>query len=424
MAKTPSKLRLRRRLDALILQIRSEQHGQMARNFAKSMLMLGAAMVAALYANSSARQGRVFSAGTAALIAMGIAIWVGVRFVPRLAAGVDWNWLPFFTHYKVTRDGWIFITASVVVVSAAINTNNNLLYMVLSAMLAVLILSGLLSGLNLKFLKTHVRLPDHCYANQPFQMAITLDNPKRVFPTFSMEVTPADDSPFDFASYYVALVGADTQQTRTVTATIPTRGSYDLEDLRLQSRYPFGFLVKGRDFPAGGRIVAFPEILPEENSEVAVRDILGTSERFERGHGMDLYMIREYLPSDTARHVDWKASAKTAQLKTREFAAEESRRIVLVFDRYGRDEDVDAFEHLVSETASMAVYLVRDGAEVSLISDDWTSPAGRTETEIDPILYYLALVTMSSSAPEPFTSGGEESLPFSLRSRTPILRST
>ena len=54
--------------------------------------------------------------------------------------------MPAFAQYKITRDGGIFLGALLVVLSAAINTSNNLLYMVLSALLAVLLLSGLLVG--------------------------------------------------------------------------------------------------------------------------------------------------------------------------------------------------------------------------------------------------------------------------------------
>ena len=61
---------------------------------------------------------------------------------------VDWDWLPLFTKYRLTREGWIYVSATVIVLSAAINTSNNLLYMILSALLAVMLLSGFLSGLT------------------------------------------------------------------------------------------------------------------------------------------------------------------------------------------------------------------------------------------------------------------------------------
>ncbi len=379
------------------------------------MVLLGIAMLAALYSNSSARDGQIVSAGIGAFIALSIAIWVGVRFVPRLAAGVDWDWLPFFTQYRLTREGWIYIAATVIVLSAAINTSNNLLYMILSALLAVVLLSGFLSGLNFRVVRVTARLPEYCFARQPFQMRLAVKNPKRVFPTFSLGVGPVDPSPFEFARYYVPLVQARDQDTRNIEAVVSRRGRHSLDEVHLESRYPFGFIVKGRPFQVNATCIAFPEILPNEILDVAIDDVMGSSERFERGQGLDLYMIRDYMSSDNARHVDWKASAKTASLKTREFAAEESRSVLLVFDRYGQAGDEERFENLVSQAASLALYLSQDGAEVALLSDDWGSPAGQSNNLLQSILCYLALVEMTPGAG--FVGSSESgTVVFSLRS--------
>ncbi len=391
-----------------------QEHRQMARHFFKAIVLLGFALLAALYSNSSARDGQIVSAGISAFIALSIAIGVGVRFVPRLATGVDWDWLPFFTQYRLTREGWIYIAATVIVLSAAINTSNNLLYMILSALLAVMILSGFLSGINFRVVRLSSRLPEYCFARQPFKMTIAIKNSKRVFPTFSMSVRAVAPNRFEFAPYYVPLVRANSQDTRTVEAVLLSRGRHHLKELHLRSRYPFGFVAKERPVPVDATCIAFPEILPLETLDVAVDDVMGSSERFERGHGMDLYMIREYQPSDSARHVDWKASAKTASLKTREFAAEESRSVGLVLDRYGQAGDVERFEAIVSQAASLALYLSQDGAAVSLLSDDWSSPPGQSDNLIQSILHYLALVEMTPDA-DFVGSGGNETLVFSLR---------
>lgn len=404
----------------------------MARNFLKSMLLLGVAMLAALYANSSARDGRVFQSAIGAFIAISIAIWVGIRFVPRLASGIDWDWLSFFTHYRLTRDGWIYIAATTIVMSAAINTSNNPLYMVLSALLAVMLLSGFLSGLNFRFLKVSARGPDHCFAKQPFQMAISVKNPKRVFPTFSVEVRPVDESPFEFPAFYAPLIRTEEVDTRMVETTLPGRGRHTLEEVQLQSRYPFGFLMKGRPFRVHSEYIAFPEIVPQETLDLAIQDILGSTERFERGQGMDLYMIRDHQASDNARYIDWKASAKTARLKTREFAAEESRRVVFTFDRYGqkgetRGEgrgDEERFERMVSHAASLTLYLIRDGVELCLISDDWSSASGRSEHLLQSILRYLALVEMTPAPGQPVTTSPDDTVLFSLRGPSNMLAHT
>src|SRR5215468_9790837 len=134
----------------------------MWKHFMASIGLLTIAMVAALYSSSAGREGRVPAAAISAFLALGIAVWVAIRFVPRLASHVDWQWLPFFSHYHVTREGWIYFGAITIVVFAAINTANNLLYMVLSALLAVLSLSGFLSSLNYRSVRIVVRIPTHC----------------------------------------------------------------------------------------------------------------------------------------------------------------------------------------------------------------------------------------------------------------------
>ena len=104
--------------------------------------------------------------------------------------------------------------------------------------------------------------------------------------------------------------------------------------------------------------------------DIAAMDLQGSNERFERGLGHDLYMIRDYVPSDSARHVHWKASAKTSILKTREYAAEEARKITLAFDRFGHAHDADTFEQLVSIAASLAFHLTNNSLEVTFMSDE------------------------------------------------------
>src|SRR3989442_11952432 len=51
-------------------------------------------------------------------------------------------------------------------------------------------------------------------------------------------------------------------------------------------------------------------------------------------------------------------------LKTREYAAEESSRVVLAFDRFGHPDEAEKFEQLVSYTASLAYHFVENGVEV------------------------------------------------------------
>ena len=124
-----------------------------------------------------------------------------------------------------------------------------------------------------------------------------------------------------------------------------------------------------------------------------------TSDR-ERGLGSDLYTIRDYVPSDSARHVHWKATAKTATLKTREFATEESRHIVLAFDRYGKPADEEQFESsgVASRLAGLPSHPKRRRSNADFGRLDVPHRSiriSRSESTLDEILNYLALVEMS-----------------------------
>ena len=384
----------------------------MWKSFLSSIGLLAIAMMAALYSSSAGRDGRVAAAGVSALLALGIAIWVAIKFVPRLASHVDWEWLPFFSHYHVTREGWMYFAAVTIVVFAAINTANNLLYMVLSALLAVLVLSGFLSALNFRFLQLDLRIPTHCFAGEPFPISVHMQNPKRMFPTFSMHVEPASNSAIQFSSFYMSLVGALAKTSQVGQAMLTKRGQFQIRDVKASSRYPFGFFLRDRAYPVAAECICYPEILPAEEINFSFLDLQGENQRFEKGLGHDLYMIRDYVPSDSARHVHWKASAKTSALKTREYAAEESSRVILLFDRYGHPGDALRFEQLVSYTASLAYHLLQDQFEVSFISDDWRSGQGSPQAVLGSILEYLALVQMSGAAHPP---AGERGFRLSLR---------
>jgi len=382
----------------------------MWQSFLHSMALLAVAMGTAIYSSATSATDNLVATIISAMVSLLLAAWVGIRLVPRLARGVDWGWMPGLAHYKITREGGIFLATLFVVLAAAINTSNNLLYMVLSALLAVLALSGILSSMNFKALDMELLLPARAFAGESLAFSVRIRNRRRVFPAFSLQAQPPGES------VCFSMVQPRQSVLHPGETKFPRRGRYAFERLRAASRFPFGFFVKARNYPVDSECLCYPSILPPEQLKFSVIDILGDQERLQRGMGSDLYTIRDYQPSDSVRHIHWKATAKTSALKTREFAAEESHNIVLAFDRYGQPEDAERFEALVSEAASLAFHLIRNGAGVALISDNWKSGGESSEVSLEAILNYLALVQMSAYAPAPSFESQTGALMLSLRS--------
>ncbi|HEX4999906.1 MAG TPA: DUF58 domain-containing protein [Terriglobia bacterium] len=417
---------IRKVMEGLLVRILADasRSRSMWKSFLQSIGALSVALIAALYSSSVAAEGRVIAASVAAMLSLAIAVWVAWRFVPRLARGVDWDWIPFLSGYHVTRDGWIYFGALAVVVSAAINTNNNLLYMVLAALVSVLVISVFLSALNLRQVEFEAQVPARCFAGEAFPMTIIVRNHKRVFPTLSLftesfsgggTMALADGEP----PLYFALAKPRGRTTEVRSVILAKRGRFAVGPVRAVSRFPFGFLMRARLFPTEAEGVAYPALLEPEEARLGFPDARGESRRFARGFGYELHAIRDYIPSDSARSVHWKASAKTATLKTREYALDEEPRAVFWFDRFGDPSDpaaAAAFERLVSRAASLAFYLIRDGYEVSFQSDEWKSSGAASESLLESILTYLALVEMSPATPAPEVGVESGILVFSLRS--------
>jgi uncharacterized protein (DUF58 family) len=412
---------LRSGLRRLTERAREESSRSLWKNFSTAIGLLAIAMLSALYSSGVARDGRLVPAAVSATIALAIAIWVGIRFVPRLAANVEWDWLPFRSHYHVTREGWIYFGGVVIIVFAAVNTNNNLLYMVLSALIAVLLMSGMLSGLNFRRLRIDLRVPPRCFAREPFPISIQVRNEKVMFPSFSLEVDNIEGAGLNFEPFFTPCVRAHEQSVHTGKATLQSRGTYKVRTVKVFSRYPFGFFLKGKEYAVDCECICYPEIIPQDQLNLSVMDFLGSNQRYERGLGNDLYMIRDYLPSDSARHVHWKASAKTATLKTREFAAEESRRLSIQLDRFAPIDQTREFEHLVSFAASATMHLIRDGIEVSVQTDEWISGYGASETHLERVLSYLAVVQRSNLIALQPVDSGQGTIMLSLRHRSAVV---
>ena len=122
------------------------------------------------------------------MLALGIAAWVAVTIVPALARRTSLRWLAYQVDYRLTRDGIIYLAAVFILVLAAVNTGNNLLFLILACLLAGILISGVLSRVVLTGIDLKFDLPEHIFAEQPVLAEIELRNEKQAWPSFSLRV--------------------------------------------------------------------------------------------------------------------------------------------------------------------------------------------------------------------------------------------
>src|ERR1700758_4196992 len=159
--------------------------------FLLALLGLGLAFASALFSTVSRDAGNLWATVILASVSLVLATLVGLVTVPYLARRVAVERLRESFDYDVTRAGIIYVLVTLVIGVAALNTGNNLLYIVVAAMLAAIVVSGYVSALVLRYLELDIRLPEHVFAGRPVLGRIVLRNDRRLFPSFSIHVVPA-----------------------------------------------------------------------------------------------------------------------------------------------------------------------------------------------------------------------------------------
>src|ERR1700756_3098827 len=156
--------------------------------FLLALLGLGLAFGAALFSTVSRDAGNLWATVILASVSLVLATLVGIVTVPYLARRVAVERMRESFDYDVTRAGIIYVLVTLVIGIAALNTGNNLLYIVVAAMLAAILVSGVVSAWVLRWLELDVRLPEHVFAGRPVAGRIVVHNPRRFWPSFSVRV--------------------------------------------------------------------------------------------------------------------------------------------------------------------------------------------------------------------------------------------
>ena len=158
------------------------------RDFFITIFFLGLAFIIALLSSAAAEQNSTHLAAAAAAVSLLLALIGALYIIPRLARNVRMEILRFAIRTSFTVEGLLFVVFLIIIGFAAWNAGNNLLYLVLSAMLAFLIAANLIARISLADVAIQLRFPDHIFAGEPANISVTLLNHKRFMPSYSLMV--------------------------------------------------------------------------------------------------------------------------------------------------------------------------------------------------------------------------------------------
>jgi uncharacterized protein (DUF58 family) len=171
-------------------------------------------------------------------------------------------------------------------------------------------------------------------------------------------------------------------------------GRFSPASLLLSS--PLGLWWIGRQAGAAQAVKVYPNFAPVKKYAALASghrlQQLGIHHRRRRGEGSEFHQLRDYRTGDSLRQLDWKATARTRRLISRDYQDEQDQQVVCLLDcgrrMRGLDGRLSQFDHTLTALLLLAFVALREGDAVGLLTfagpERWVAPR-RTHGALDRI---------------------------------------
>jgi uncharacterized protein (DUF58 family) len=317
-------------------------------------------------------------------------------------AGLARRWLRPPRTLRPTRAGWVFGALTFAVGFAALNTGNNLLYLVLALMLAFLVLSGVLSESALRGIAVRRIVPAELFDRGVARVGLEIANRQRRVPAFAVVVEDRvreRERPGRAAGRVFALrVGPGEREIRSYRFRPNGRGEIRFEGFHVYTRFPFGLFSKALRIESPERALVYPAVEP-----LGVPPQLGSTRELGQrpagrgATGAEVSGLRDFEPGDLVRRIHWPASLRRGALVVREVRSQQQDEIEVRLRTAGQGPG-EPFERSVSWAASEVVAFLAAGSRVGLRTDREHFPGRDGAQQRARLLAFLARVEPVASA--------------------------
>jgi uncharacterized protein (DUF58 family) len=302
------------------------------------------------------------------------------------------RWFSRNRAIRLTTEGTRFLLFTLAVGVAAINTGNNLFYLLLSMMLSLIILSGLLSEQCVRRLEFHRHIPDYLFANEPATVTLWIANRKSRIPSLSLRLLDVVAGQDLDRGLHLAHLAPQSSALLCYPLLVPRRGQYRFDGVRAVTPFPFGLFHKKLFYPFTAGIIVCPEMIPLSPILIDELNAMGQDQALaRRGQGNSLYNLREFRPGDDSRAIHWMTTARTSKLMLRETEAEDQRQVTLAVSTIAPVEEDGAFERALSIAASLFDLFLKGGYQVRLLLGDQQEIVVSGEEQSFHLFHALAL---------------------------------
>ena len=257
-----------------------------------------------------------------------------------------------FGRIQFSPGSLIYLMVTALITFAAFYTQANLLFWTLGLVVGALGTSILVALFTLNNLEIKRLAPTRGVAGEPLILRHHLFNHSKL-PCFSVEIIETWSNPKQADPTHQNPLKASPPklkgrpfgwvlhlgQGQSIQAEAPCwptrRGVLRFEKIIVRSGFPFGILRKAVQFPQPGEVLIYPP-LRRLNRQAALSlssTDVNNAKHADRGGGMDEFFgLRPYRPGDNYKLIDWKHSARTNNLVSREMAKPRPPRMMILLD--------------------------------------------------------------------------------------------
>lgn len=154
------------------------------------------------------------------------------------------------------------------------------------------------------------------------------------------------------------------------------RGEYSFGNLNIYASSPVGFISKRFTFQKDALLPAYPSFIHLRKYELMALQsefLLGGIKRIRKlGHTMEFEQIKEYVPGDDIRTINWKATSKTNRLMVNQFQDEKSQRIFMLIDT-GRTmkmpfKGLSLLDYSINATMALSHIILKKGDRAGMMT--------------------------------------------------------
>jgi uncharacterized protein (DUF58 family) len=270
---------------------------------------------------------------------------------------------------RPTREGAGFLLVTLGVMGAAVNTGNNLLYLVLACLLGTLLVSNLLAEWNLRGLTVHRKLPAELFARRPALGMVVVDNHRKMGTAWTLRIIQRSSTGEPLAEGRLLKVAPGDRAEVFLKWSFPRRGMTPVGRLRVESSFPFGLILRWQmlDVPASLLVYPFP-LHGSLDGQAS-----GRGQEIPDPHGRsrsgDLLGLRPYVPGDPIRDVHWPTSARSQVPMVLQRDGHQDAQVVVSVD------PSQEREHAISQATGAVLSHLEKGHAVGLQLDGAVYPA-------------------------------------------------